>query len=93
MQYRHPTQSEEETKTIPSERCLEAPVGQTRTQAGSEQWWHCSGSNKAVRLGQSPFVSSLSQLRYLPSGTLFCALQDTAHALQLMHFLESTTRA
>ncbi len=68
-------------------------MGQTRTQEGCSQWWHCSGSKSMRSLGNSPWRSSLIQFRKLPTGTSFSALQATAQALQLMHFLESMTRA
>src|SRR5512142_469529 len=79
--------------TIPSSRWYDAPVGQTRTHEGCSQWWHCSGSNDASSLGQTPRCSSLMRSREWPSGTWFSARHATTHALQLMHFFPSTTRA
>src|SRR6516164_4557686 len=79
--------------TMPSARWKEAPVGHTRTHAGSAQWWHCSGSEIASNLGYSPRSSTLSQLRLNSRGTLFSARQATTQALQLRHLRESITSA
>lgn len=86
-------QSASRTWTMPSSRWKLAPVGQTRTQLGWSQWWHCSGSKEARRRGKAPLRSALIQLRNTPRGTSFSALQATTQALQSMHFLESRTIA
>src|SRR6516164_5589649 len=91
MQYRQPTQSDELMATMPSALWKDAPVGQTRTQAGEAQWWHCSGSETASSLGYSPRISTLSQSRLYSSGTPFSARQATTQALQLRHLRESIT--
>ena len=45
MQYRQPIQECLSTRTIPSARLKDAPVGQTSTQGGSAQCWHIIGND------------------------------------------------
>ena len=45
MQYRQPMQVCLSTRTMPSARLNDAPVGQTSTQGGSAQCWHITGKD------------------------------------------------
>src|SRR5487761_2648994 len=73
------------TRTIPSARLNEAPVGQTSTQGGSSQCWHIIGSDVSRPL----LMSLISILRIhcesvgnVPPDNPFSLLQAVTQSLQ-----------
>ena len=97
MQYRQPIQVWRLTRTTPSARCMDAPVGHTSTHGGFSQCWHMTGSECVAPV----FLSFRLTLRIHWGSVVglslpfqpFSVLQAATHSSQpASHLFESIKR-
>ena len=76
---------------MPSGRFSSALTGQIVTQGASEQWLQRWTRNERRTSGNRPCSVYLTQVRKLPTGTSFSALQATVQAWHPMQLFWSMT--
>src|SRR5688572_11282388 len=84
MHARQPMHAPRSMSTMPSGRFSSALTGQMVTHGALLQWLQRRIAKWRRTLGKRPFSVYLTQVRKLPTGTSFSALQATVHAWQPM---------
>src|SRR5512136_330124 len=79
------------TTTIPSSRCLVAPVGHCFSHSGFPQCMQVTGRNPNLLFGYFPTSNLWTRLKRTPFEVAFSARHATVHVSHPMHLFRSIT--